>query len=76
MGCRRGRTGRRKLSRGLGSVAAGGRRNRSDREFGREAIASFSREDAKGHEVGTPRRRMAGIEPATGVANHILSEPF
>ena len=56
-----------------GSGRPGGR---SDREFGREAIASFSREDAKSHKVGTPRRRMAGIEPATGVANHILSEPF
>ena len=62
----------RKVSFGLGSDVAGGPRNQSDREFGREAIASFSREDAKGHEVGTPRRRIAGIEPATGVANHIL----
>ena len=55
---------------------AGRARNRSDREFGRKAIASFDREDGKGHEVATERRGKAGIEPATGVANHILSVSF
>ena len=47
-------------------------RNRIDREFGREAIAFQS----GGCKVGTRRKREAGIEPATAVAIHIVSNSF